>query len=289
MDEHTAAGESDETSDGRRDGTATGRGTGGEETGPLAVHLAAGEGTRLRPLTSDRPKPLVELGGESMLERNVDTLAAAGVPEQLVVTGYRADQIRALGYETVHNAVYDETDMVYSLFCAREAFGGRDLLISYGDIVYEPRLVEALVSCDAPLCVVVDEDWQSLWEARFEEPLADAETLDIDQNGFIREIGAEPSSSDEIDAQYVGLLKVRADHLTRFADIYDELAGQEDGDAYTGVEMTAFVQRLVDEGWDVQAVPVEGGWVEVDTTGDLELYHEWLETGTMAERRNLDL
>jgi len=276
--------------------------------GPLAVHLAAGEGTRLRPLTEDRPKPLVELGGESMLERNVETLAAAGVPEQLVVTGYRAGQIRNLGYETVHNGVYDETDMVYSLFRARDTIReqSRDLLVSYGDIVYEQRVVDALLSCDAPVCVVVDEDWRSLWEARFDDPLADAETLDIDAAGRIREIGREPSSLDGIAAQYVGLLTVRADYLDRFVAAYNALTdgegsgsdgdstGGSDGDGdstagHTSVEMTAFIQRLVDEGWDVQAVPVRGGWVEVDTTADLELYREWVDSGRMRERRGLNL
>lgn len=280
--------------------------------GTLAVHLAAGQGTRLRPLTNDRPKPLVELGGTSMLERNVETLADAGVEEQLVVTGYRADQIRALGYETVHNDRYDETDMVYSLFRAREAFtSGRDLLISYGDIVYEQRLVESLLSCDAPLCVVVDEAWQSLWEARFSDPLDDAETLEVTADGQIKQIGDEPTSLDEVDAQYVGLLKIRADHLGRFVRTYDELtasadavddavtsdnddttapdSGVEESDTPARVEMTHFVQRLVNDGWEVRAVPVSGGWVEVDTTEDLETYREWLDSGVMADRRDLDL
>lgn len=297
--------------------------------GTLVVHLAAGQGTRLRPLTNDRPKPLVELGGTSMLERNVETLADAGVEEQLVVTGYRADQIRALGYETVHNDRYDETDMVYSLFRAREAFtSGRDLLISYGDIVYEQRLVDALLSCDAPLCVVVDEAWQSLWEARFSDPLDDAETLEVTADGQIKQIGDEPTSLDEVDAQYVGLLKVRADHLDRFVRTYDELTTSADtvddtvtsgsngtdtsdnddtttpdrdedtatpdstvgeSDTPASVEMTHFIQRLVDDGWEVRAVPVSGGWVEVDTTEDLETYREWLDSGVMADRRDLSL
>lgn len=240
----------------------------------------------MRPITDDRPKPLVELGGQSLLERNVETLEAAGVEEQVVVTGYRADQIRDLGYETVHNPVYDETDMVYSLFCAEERFpASRDLVISYGDIIYERRLAEALLSCDAELCVVVDRGWRSLWEARFEDPLSDAETLELGADGSIREIGKTPTGYDDIDGQYVGLLKVRADVLEDFVETYYDLSEPGEGDLRSSVEMTHFVQRLVDDGWDVRAVEVEGGWLEVDTTGDLELYREWVEEGSIGDER----
>jgi len=246
-----------------------------DDTSVRAVHLAAGQGSRLRPLTNDRPKPLVELAGESLLERNVDTLRAAGVDDQLVVTGYEADQIRELGFQTVHNEVYDQTEMIYSLFCAAASFpdtGEGDLLISYGDIVYEKDVVTELLNSDAPVSVVVDGEWQKLWEDRFENPLSDAETLDFDSDGRIHEIGGEPDSYDEIDAQYIGLIKVRNDHLDQFVAMYERLA--EDTEGYVSIDATAFLQRLIDDGWHLQAVPVDGGWVEVDTLEDLNRYRQ---------------
>ncbi len=242
---------------------------------PLAVHLAAGEGTRLRPLTEDKPKPLVELGGTSLLERNVETLANAGVTAQIVATGYEADQIRVLGYNTVHNPTYDETDMVYSLFCAQQQFPeNRDLLISYGDIVYEQDIVESLLICDAPVCVAVDQAWRDLWELRFDDPLEDAETLRMDENDRITEIGSEPNGYEDIEGQYVGLITVRRNYLPEFERYYDELSGGGDGLERSSVEMTHFLQHLIDEGWRVQGVPIERGWAEVDTLDDLEKYRE---------------
>lgn len=249
-----------------------------------AIHLAAGEGTRLRPITDDRPKPLVELGGRTLLERNVETLLEAGVTDQLVVTGYHADRIRDLGYETVHNPVYDETDMVYSLFRAREegAFPEtRDLLISYGDIVYDRRVVDVLLESVAEVAVVVDNDWLPLWKARFTDPLEDAETLRIEGNRIV-EIGAAPDGYEEIEAQYLGLIKVRSDFIERFGQTYDGLSGADDG-ARSSIEMTQFLQRLVDDGHDVEAVPIERGWLEVDTTEDLSIYREWVASGQIDE------
>ena len=250
---------------------------------PRTIHLAAGQGTRLRPITDDRPKPLVELGGTSLLERNVSTLRACGVTDQLAVTGYRADQIRDLDIKTTHNPVYDETDMVYSLYCAEEQFPEkRDLLISYGDIVYEQGVVEALLDCDAPVCVVVDREWQQLWEARFEDPLEDAETLQMDEDGRITEIGGDPETVDEIEAQYVGLVTIRADYVDRFRERYRDLAEAEEGE-YASVEMTHYLQSMIDDDWDVRAVPINSGWLEVDTVEELELYRNMYNDGDLSQ------
>ena len=90
-----------------------------------AVILAAGEGTRLRPHTNDRPKCLVELAGRPLLAWQLDALHAAGVTDVTIVTGYRADQI-TVGTRRVHNDRYDDTNMVASLMCARAAFDGTD-------------------------------------------------------------------------------------------------------------------------------------------------------------------
>lgn len=250
-----------------------------------AVVLAAGQGTRLRPLTDDKPKPLVELCGQSLLERTVETLEASGIEDVLVVTGYEAGKIEALGYETVRNERYDETEMVYSLMCARDWFAGagEDLVISYGDIVYEPSVVEALGSSEAPLSVVVDREWRELWEQRFEDPLSDAETLRV-EDGSVVEIGEEPEGYEEIEGQYIGLVKVGAGHVDRFVSAYEDLVGAA-GTADTGVHMTRFIQYLIEAGWDVQAVPVYGGWLEVDSVGDLETYEELAEGGEPLEWR----
>lgn len=243
---------------------------------PRAVHLAAGQGTRLRPITDDRPKPLVELGGQSLLKRNIETLERAGVEDQLVVTGYRADEIRDLGYDTVHNEDYDETEMVYSLFCAADRFpANRDLLISYGDILYDESVVDSLLSCDAPVCVVIDRQWRELWADRFDDPLDDAETLAIDDGNEITEIGATPDGYEDIEGQYIGLIKIHSEYVDEIESIYESLS---DGGTKS-VEMTAFLQHLIDTGWAVQAVPVEGKWLEVDTISDLEYYRETLESG----------
>lgn len=243
-----------------------------------AVILAAGQGTRLRPLTDDKPKPLVELCGISLLERIVDTLQSADIEDILVVTGYEAETIEALGYDTVRNERYDETEMVYSLMCAEEWFeDDEDLVISYGDIVYDESIVKALSASEAALSVVVDLEWRELWDERFEDPLADAETLRLEDENIV-EIGTDPDGFDEIEGQYIGLVKVGAGHVNRFSAAYKELIAAENA-KNTGIHMTPFIQHLVEEGWDVQAVSIHGNWLEVDSVDDLQTYEAIAEDG----------
>ena len=171
-----------------------------------AVILAAGEGTRLRPHTADRPKCLVPLGGRPLLDWQLDALRGAGIDDITVVTGYRAEMIASRGLVMRHNPEFATTNMVASLMCARDRFDGTDdVLIAYGDIVYEPRIVAAMQPPATPVAVAVDTEWRRLWELRMSDPLADAETLRIDAHGLITELGRVPDSYDDIEGQYIGL------------------------------------------------------------------------------------
>ena len=239
-----------------------------------AVVLAAGEGTRLRPLTSDRPKCLVELAGRPLLDWQLDALGAAGVEDITIVTGYRDDQITA-GTRRVHNPRFDETNMVASLMCAREAFDGSDdVLVAYSDIVYEPRLVRALAADTSEVAVVVDRNWRALWQLRMTDPLGDAETLRLGESGQILELGRRAESYDDIEGQYIGLTRVSANvapEWPRRFDALDPNGNYEDRDR-DHMFMTAFLQLMIDDGERVQAVIVDGGWLEVDTCDDLDVY-----------------
>lgn len=252
---------------------------------PRAVILAAGEGRRLRPLTDDRPKCLVELAGKSLLDRQVATLTCAGVIDVTVVVGYRADAVVARGYRTVVNQDYAVSNMVQSLFCAGELLAGdRDVIVAYGDIVYELRVLEALLACPAPLAVVSDRAWRRYWECRFADPLADAETFRTDARGGIRELGRRPGGYDDIEGQYIGLFKVRGDHVARLVEARRTMPGdrQYDGRDVRSMYMTSFLQYLIDRGWDASAVEVHNGWLEIDSLSDLDLYERMAREGTLA-------
>lgn len=251
-----------------------------------AIILGAGEGTRLRPLTADRPKCLVPLAGKPLLSRHLQLLRQQGVTDVTVVTGYRSELIDVLGVATRHNPDYDKTNMVATLMCAADLLDGSDdVLIAYADILYEPRILAALRSCPERISTAVDTSWLKLWQLRMQDPLADAETLKLDPVLNIRELGKRPSSLEEIEGQYMGLTKVRADFGPGLVRFYDQLDRDRcyDGQAFSGIYMTTFLQQLIDSGQPIRAVCVSGGWLEVDTLHDLALYDQLSSEGRLDE------
>jgi choline kinase len=253
--------------------------------------LAAGQGTRLAPLTNDRPKALVELAGASLLHHQVAVLKQAGVTDIIVLTGYYAEQIAGRGFCTVSNPDYADSNMVHTLFCASDLMEeDTDLIISYGDIVYELQVLRDLMNCDAPVAVTVDSEWRRYWELRMEDPLTDCETLKIGSDGSLIELGRKPRDYSEIQGQYIGLIKVRKDYVPKFRQVYEcmDPEGPYDGKSRQQMYMTSFIQCLIDQAWPIRAVLIANGWLEVDTFSELQLYNRMQDEGLLAEFCQLD-
>lgn len=250
-----------------------------------ALILAAGQGTRLRPLTNDRPKCLVEFAGQPLLFRQAAVLRRFGVDDITVVSGYRADQVAAAGFKTCINLRFETTNMVSTLFCAEGLMDdSQDLLICYGDIVYEERVLASLASVDAAVTVAIDTQWRRYWELRLDDPLSDAETLKLGPEGRLVELGKKPNSYSEIEGQYIGLIKIRADQISALKGLYHAMdrTAIYDGKDFDNMYMTSFIQYLIDHGWDVRVAPTDNGWLEVDSVNDLDLYHRMAANRTIS-------
>jgi len=256
-----------------------------------ALILAAGQGTRLRPLTNDKPKCLVPLLGKSLLARQVHTLQQAEINNIHIATGYRADLIEVLGFSTSFNARFAETNMVETLFCAMDFIQqAGDLIIAYGDIVYQFENLTALLACDAEIALMIDAKWKDLWSLRLDNPLDDAETLVMDNNGYVIELGKKPESYERIQGQYTGLIKVRADKIADLVKFYQQIDRGRiyDGKDFNNMYMTSFLQLLIDAGWQAKAVLVNNGWLEVDSAEDLARYETMANEGVLDKFYRVD-
>lgn len=241
------------------------------------IVLAAGQGTRLRPYTNDKPKCMVSLSGKPLLHHQLDVMERLGITKQdiALVGGYLQEALVAPGLKQYRNERFAQTNMVETLFCAEEFMvDGEDLIIAYGDIVYEPTVLQALLDTQGDMVITADLDWEKLWSLRMANPLDDAETFKINEDGFVCELGKKPESKDEVQAQYMGLIKVSADKVCAFKAFYHSLDRAEiyDGKDFDNMYMTSFIQNLIDSGWKVKPAFVHNGWVEVDTVDELDMY-----------------
>ena len=124
--------------------------------------------------------------------------------------------------------------------------------------------------------VVVDQDWRAYWEKRYPNPLDDAETLQLDDHGRILSLGKKPKAYDEIQAQYIGLIRFTGEGIARLRAEYHRC--DDDATARTNAwgggrpleqaYMTDLINHLCQIS-EVKAVPVRRGWVEIDNEVDL--------------------
>jgi choline kinase len=254
-----------------------------------AIILAAGKGERLQPLTNDKPKCLVELFGKSLLEWQIEAFQSSGITDITIVSGYKSDLINFPEITILKNEKYESTNMVETLFSAKEKMLD-STIVSYGDIIFEKNVLESLINSPNDISVIVDKQWKRLWGKRFQDPLSDAESLII-EDGCIVEIGQKVNSYEKICGQYIGLMKFQGSGIDLIKRHYEEAKNQ----ANTGTNplnaslpfeksyLTDFLYSLIRGGATIKAVPVNNGWLEIDTLSDLDLYEFLYKKGELVD------
>tara|TARA_A100001035_G_scaffold280338_1_gene285623 strand:+ start:7011 stop:7805 length:795 start_codon:yes stop_codon:yes gene_type:complete len=252
--------------------------------------LAAGEGKRLRPLTSSKPKALVNFIDKPLIMHQIKILESVNITKIGIVTGYKSEKFLPFKYQTYNNHDYEKTNMVYSLFCGQAFFEDNkdDLIISYGDIVYERKNLQKLLDTEGDIVIMTDDNWLSLWSLRNENPINDAETMKFDRQGNIIELGKKPKSINEIESQYTGLIKISKNKIKEFIFFYQRLYKNKilSKDILDCMFLTHYLQLLIESGWIIRAAHVKSGWLEIDSTKDIELYESLYQQGNLCKLWN---
>jgi len=229
---------------------------------PHAILLCAGLGSRLLPLTADRPKCLIEVGGRTILEHQVEALHAAGVSGVTVVGGYRFDRLEAfVGQrwaesdrpELVLNPFYAISSSIGSVWAARHRLTSPFCLLN-GDTVYDPALVaDGLARVKPGLNLFVES---------IDAPEPDDMLVRLDGDQVVAVSKALPPSL----GRHRSLGFVVGDGREGYAAGIDKVIREVDG---AQSFHHAIVDRLAHEG-DVHAVAFEGGlWTEIDRPEDI--------------------
>lgn len=240
-----------------------------------AIILAAGRGSRMGNLTVDKPKGMVKLGGKMLLEWQINAIRKAGIGKIVIVRGYCGNAMLFSDIDYLDNKRWKTTNMVASLCEARGFLKKEDCVVSYADIVYTSNTVRSLMKKEGDIVITYDVNWYALWKARFADPLADAETFQVNNDGILLEIGNRTRSLDKINGQYMGLLKFTA-HGWSLVQNYLDTLSQELVDR---LDMTGMLRGLLGKSIKIHTVPITDPWFEVDSEEDLKLYEKRMNDG----------
>lgn len=239
----------------------------GEEGDLQAVILAAGVGSRLRPITLQQPKGCIPIAGRSILAHQLHAYADAGVEDVTVVAGYLHSMTRAhceavaaeredLSVTVVENDRYANTNNLYSLYQVREAVGGEPFLVSNGDVVFDPSVLDRLIASDAKSAIACDP-------STFSE---EAMKVALDDNGYVDRIGKSIPQSEAF-APSIDVYRFSGAFSARLFDRAERLLFDEERyDAWSEVALDAVLGTRR----EVRPVDIEGApWVEIDDHDDL--------------------
>ena len=239
-----------------------------------AVILVAGIGSRLRPLTDDRPKALVDLGGETILGRTVRSLLSYGVRKIVLATGYREDAVKAamqgtpvaVSVEYCRNPEFDRTQNSVSLALCRDAVGSDAFFKLDGDVVFQRQVLERLDASSSELAVAVDAG-----------RMLDAEAMKVTVSGL--DISAFGKGIDlaRSAGESIGIERISSTFSVTLFDALDAAIAAGD----TGLYYEDVYSRLIAAGsLQAEAVPVADlPWTEVDDFADLERARELVRAG----------
>ena len=234
-----------------------------------AIILAAGRGSRMKNLTDERPKCLVELHGKALLDYQLEALRGAGIDEIGIVTGFKRELLTGRGLVEFHNPNWAITQMVSSLSCASKWLENGPCIVSYSDIFYDSSAVSMLIQSSADIAVTYDPNWKELWVNRFGDPLLDAETFQLNTNGTLAEIGNKPNTLEEVQGQYMGLLRFTSTGWNQI----DRLRNSLQPSQRDQIHMTNALQMILSQdSVPISAMPINSPWGEIDTSEDLKLY-----------------
>lgn len=227
-----------------------------------AVILAAGLGTRLRPITDEVPKCMVPVNGICIIDKQITNLLKGGVDEIIVVAGYKSDILREhlLKYDFVKfidNVRYAETNNMYSLYLAYQYIGDSEFLLMNSDVYFDSNIVEGLLSPEGngKSLIACDKSGDYMEESM---------KIMVDEIGVISHISKNISES-EYHAVSIDVYKLNQQaSKVLLAQIKDTIEIKGDENSWTEVALDRILVQC-----RFMPYSIKGRWFEIDNHADL--------------------
>jgi phosphoenolpyruvate phosphomutase len=236
-----------------------------------AIILAASRGIELGDLTADRPKCMVDVRGQPILGRLVETLNSGGIRDVTVIRGYRKEMVNLPEIEAIDNDAYGQTGEAATLACAEERIEG-DTVIAYGDTLFRQYVLDVLARAEGDVVLVVD----ALWKERDPNPNSRIRDLVscshpfatdfLDEAAIIVETIGPNIDEKNIDGEWIGLARFNETGSKALRNLISDM--RKDG-TLDSASMIDLFCRLQQNGTELSVVYITGHWLDVDNSADL--------------------
>ena len=231
--------------------------------------------SRLRTLTNDKPKCMLKLFNETLIERQIKIFNNCNINDITIVTGYMSEMIDIPDVNYVKNKNYETTNINESLFCALEP-SSSPILVTYSDIVFEQKIIQQMLEITDGIRLAVNLNWKKYYQNRKNHPLSEAENVLV-ENGRILQIRKNISKSLENQqiGEFLGIMMLSSEHVKILLERYSYLKKNHMGafhnsSSLSNAYITDMLQEIINCGINVNPIFTEGKWCEIDTPEDLK-------------------
>ena len=236
------------------------------------IVLAASRGTALGPLTERLPKCMLDVRGKPLLHRLVTMLNEGGLRDISVVRGYQKETIDLANIRTIDNDDYANTGEAASLACAADQLTGATV-VSYGDILFRPYILENLLAATGDITAVIDARWRgdgyraagrqvdiASCSRAFTGEYLDEEPILLTAL-HARDNDSQDGSEGELSGEFIGLIKLSAKGAEA---VKRELTTMKSEGVLNVADLPDLLNRLITAGMLIEVLYVTGHWLDVD-------------------------
>ena len=239
-----------------------------------AIIISAGSASRLGELVKDKPKGLLDINGKTLIDRQISLLRKNGIDNVIIITG-RHKNFGVENVSYINDEHYEQHDVLGSLMAANNEIKDR-VLISYSDLLFEESILQQLLEFSGDIGIPVDLDWEKSYEGRTQHPKSEADNVLIENGKIIRiQKEIENTSNHQTVGEFLGLMILSEKGSEIFVENYCKLQQMHRGPFHQAPSLekaylTDMLQELIDLGYDLKPIIIDGKWCEIDTPQDLE-------------------
>jgi len=252
-----------------------------------AIIVAAGTGSRLGELAKDTPKSLLNVNGQSILERQISVFKKFGISDITVIIGPHTEKFTFKNISFIQDKNYLEHDILSSLMLARSIMHD-DIIVSYGDVIFDEHVLQSLINFKGSIGLCIDLNWEKNYGGSKLELKKEATTVQIKNNMCAKIVDGRELAKSKIKGnskqsehkkqelgEFVGLMRLSKHGSMIFIKRYEELINSHTGSFHDASSIsqayfTDMLQELIDNDIEILPIPVQGKWCEIDTIEDLK-------------------
>ena len=241
-----------------------------------AIILAAGKGSRLVESTFGSPKPLIDINGISLIQRQINLLKKQKIEKIIIIRGYKLNEFELENVNYVDDLKFDEHDQLGSLIAGINEID-EEILIIFGDILFDEKIIQQMINSDDEISVAVDPNWTKSYEKRHDNPIELAGKVLIINNQILDFSEQLPIQKEGFEiAEFLGLIKIKKTSTKKIRDLLKDLSQNHEGKfhdakSFQYAKLTDFLQELIKLQTKITPIFINGNWCEIDTPMDLEI------------------